>query len=196
MKKMWIVLIALCFLLVGCKDTDAQDPNASQKSLLPDDFFSAEGIGEDAYANFCLSSFYDDPRNVDLEQLFYNGFGLEVNDEERCFLEGERAEMEYDIVKLPADEMNKILEKYLGITLEESNMVGAENFYHDTENDIYYLLHTDCHVVKIQIVDQVESEDGTINIVYTTEDDAQKCIASLKKEGENYLFLSNQTYTE
>ena len=121
---------------------------------------------------------------------------MQVNDEDRCFVEEKRAEVEYDIIKLPVNEMNKILEKYLNITLAETNMVGTENFYYNKEDEVYYLLHTDCHVMKIKVLEQTMNEDGSIHIVYIIEGDNQKCIASLKKDGENYVFLSNQIYNE
>lgn len=99
-------------------------------------------IKKDTFVNLCLSSFYGSPKDVDLEGLFYNGLGLEVNESDQKFLEQQGAELDYDIIKLPASEMNKILMKYFGISLSESNMIGIEKFYAiiNTVDDNYTFL--------------------------------------------------------
>lgn len=184
-KSVGMFVVILCFLLVGCNETE---------NILPNDFFSDEGIGENAFADLCLSSFYDSPKDVDLEELFYNGFGLEISESDRRFLEKQNAEMDYDVIKLPKSEMNKIMIKYFGISLSESNWVGIEKFYYNKETDIYYLVHNDFHECQVNILDQFIDEMGNINVVYSKLDDEEKCIAVIKKDEENYIFLSNQLY--
>ena len=172
----------------------AESLNESKELILPNDFFNNEGIGENAFANLCLSSFYDSPKDVDLEELFYNGFGLEINESDRNFLEMQGAEMDYDVIKLPKSDMNKILKKYFGISLQESNWVGVEKFYYNEETDTYYLVHNDFHECQVNILDQFIDEKGNINVVYSKLYDEKKCIAVIKKEDENYLFLSNSYF--
>lgn len=164
----------------------------AKECILPNDFFNVEGSGKTAFANLCLSSFYNSPKDVDLEELFYNGFGLEINDSDRKFLEKQNAELDYDVIKLPKSEMDKIMLKYFGISLSESNWNGIEKFYYNQETDTYYLIHNDFHQWQIEIWDQCIDEMGNINVVYSKKDDERKCITIIKKEDENYIFLSNQ----
>ena len=109
-------------------------------------------------------------------------------------MEQQGAEMDYDIIKLPASEMNKILMKYFGISLSESNMIGIEKFYYDEKSDTYYLVHSDFHECKVNILEQFTDESGNINVVYSKVDDDEKCIAIINTVDDNYTFLSNQLY--
>lgn len=107
---MWVkylaILIAFCFLLTGCEKYDENTDNMDQsiteeiinktdsdildqskENLLPEDFFNSEGFEDKDFANFCLSSIYDSPQNVNLEELFYNGFGLEIDASDRNFID-------------------------------------------------------------------------------------------------------------
>lgn len=204
MKKSIIMFsLILCFGLVGCgvrkeaeKENDQllTETDTSESVVLPDDFFNNVTDEISAFSNLCLSSFYDSPENIDLEELFYNGFHLEITDADRIFLTQKNAETDYDIVKLPKSKMDEVMLRYFGISLSESNLNGIEKFYYNEENDCYYLVHTDFHDWKITIADQFIDEMGNINVIYSrNEDFAEKqCIAVLKKEENHYLFLSNQ----
>lgn len=204
MKKSIVVFnLILCFSLIGCNvrnednpkmDESIMEADISGECVLPDDFFNNFADEASGFSNLCLSSFYDSPEDIDLEELFYNGFHLEVDDADRSFLETENAELDYDIVKLPASKMDEVMLRYLGISLSESNLNGIEKFYYNEENDCYYLLHTDFHDWRITIADQFTDKAGNINVIYSRNDDfsEKQCIAVLKKENDRYLFLSNQ----
>ena len=213
-KKYLTILFVFCFLLTGCEKRDENTENMDQSfmekiinktdsdtldkpkdNLLPEDFFNSEGFEDKDFANFCLSSIYDSPKNVDLEELFYNGFGLEIDASDRNFIEKQKVDMDFDIIKLPATEMDRILKKYFGITLEESNWVGIQNFYHNTDENIYYLVHSDSHQWCINVLDQYIDEAGNINMIYSKLGGNERYRAVVKKEGENYIFHSNQLYT-
>lgn len=188
--KAMLVWFFLLIFLVGCGQT--KDPAGEEKAQLPDNFFNQEGTGVEAFSNYCLNSSYDDPKNVDLEELFYSGFGLELDKEDKDFLVQQGANMTYDICKLPAEQMDQVLTKYFGLTLKETNGIGMEKFYHNAEKDIYYLLHNDSHACKIVIVEQETENTGNLKITYQKEGEDAKGTAVLKKVEEGYQFLSNQ----
>lgn len=74
---------------------------------------------------------YVKPEDIDLYQLFYcDGTMLTEDGEMNC--------PEY---KMTAEEMDKILKRYTGLTLAQTNMVGLENFTY--QNDTYYWAHGD-----------------------------------------------------
>ncbi len=202
---------AICLLSDPKQDTDTNKPenqvnNSGEMgdSLLPKDFFNTkfgnDNPGDEDFANYCLSCFYDSAENVDLAEFFHDGFYLEIEESDRIFLKNQGADPEMDIVKLPAAHMDKILTEYFGIALAETNQIGMETFYHDMETDTYYALHNDYSYGYINVLEQHTDENGHINVIYTIKslpdspDESEKHIAILQKSGDHYLFLSNQPY--
>lgn len=178
-----------------------------QELFLPENYFN-QGFSENEqsehenFRNFCLNSLYDHPQDVDLKELFYDGFKLPIDEEDRSFLEKQGAQMYLDIIKLPRTEMDNILMQYFGITLSETNMVGMEDFYYNADKDIYYLVHSDTHYQYIEVIEQYLDENGNLNVVYTWKENAEilkECgsrRAVLKKEEDRYVFFSNQIESE
>ena len=80
--------------------------------ILPEDYFTSVHNEENLFAKLCLSSFYNSPKDVELEELFYNSFGVEVDESDRRFLEQQNVEMDYDVIKLSKSEMNNIIKKW------------------------------------------------------------------------------------
>lgn len=129
---------------------------------------------------------------MNLEELFYAGFGLKLEKEDKDFLVRQGAKMSYDIFKLPAQHMDKVLTQYFGLTLKETNGIGIEKFYYNAERDIYYLIHNDSHACKIVILEQETENTGNLKITYQKEGEDAKGTAVLKKVEDGYQFLSNQ----
>lgn len=102
-----------------------------------------------------LTSAYARPQDVDLGALFYTGVDLResavpdashnpVTQEDMRVYLLHRGELEHpiDMDKLPREEMDALLRKYLGLGLEETNKVGLW-FPYFPETDAYYHLHGD-----------------------------------------------------
>lgn len=199
MKRMiFMGLLLVCFIACGCagKETEASKP------ILSEDFFSYE---TDRFRNLALSSFYDYPEEVDLYELFYNGVGLKIEEADRDFVkeaaEGNDINVEnYDLTKLPVDEMDRILMEYFGVTFEETDHSSLKDQYYNEETKTYYLVHNDAKINEIEIKDAFYGEDDLLYVVYTNssvydyydnKEHLKECIAALKKDGEAYRFVSN-----
>ena len=102
-----------------------------------------------------LTSAYARPQDVDLGALFYTGVDLRESstrdysqnavtgkDLRYYLLHRGTFEHDIDLDKLPREQMDELLRKYLGIGLEETNKIGLW-FPYFPETDAYYHLHGD-----------------------------------------------------
>lgn len=112
-----------------------------------------------------------DYRQIDLFTLFYNGTGepMEVTEEERQAV----AEADYggedpmvDLVKCPASEMDAVLQKYLGLTLDEMDQWSLDRFTYLEEYDAYYDFHGDTNYPGEVTFTSGEWKDGKVLLYY------------------------------
>ncbi|MCI9114969.1 MAG: hypothetical protein HFF96_12145, partial [Oscillibacter sp.] len=112
-----------------------------------------------------------DYRQIDLFVLFYNGTGepMEVTEEERQAV----AEADYggedpmvDLVKCPASEMDAVLQKYLGLTLDETDRWCLDRFTYLEEYDAYYDFHGDTDYPGEVTFTSGKWKDGKVLLYY------------------------------
>ena len=161
------------------------------------EFFNAE---ENRIVNQFLTSEYKKIEEIDLGELFYtgpNGFGGsgEVSDPEvQLLLDGQIEEIYTDITKVTTSQMNQILQKYTGLSLEQTNKNGLNDMYYLAEYDAYYMMHGDTNYNRYKIEKGFYSTGGIIALLYTKEfdtDENQTYIVTLKSVGDSYQFISN-----
>ena len=164
-------------------------------------YMDSDNIYEKRMLNTSLNSLYDSPEEVDLYELFYNGLGITVEEEERAFVEAQGAFPDLDIVKLPKSEMDNILTKYFGLTLEETAQTGLENFYYNEATDTYYLVHSDSKLKYVNILEEVVNEDEVL-VTYTLKatkdapEQSEKRCVTLRRTEDGYLFVKNVVVEE
>ena len=141
-----------------------------------------------------LTSFYETPAQIDLFQLFYAGIpggNNSITHEEQAFLETcPGYEPEFDLVRIPATEMDQVLQQYFGISLEQTDGIGLENFIYWEDGDCYYHSHTDTNLGFIELNKVEMFENGSLRITYTNESD-QICVVTLVKSGNGWRIISN-----
>ena len=144
---------------------------------------------EDPWYLQALTSYFDCPEQVDLYPFFYNG----IPGQDRIREEVGQCEC------MPRAEMDRVLSRYFGLTLEETAGRGLENFYYDAETDCCYHSHSDACSLNLRVDDVRKLEDGTVLFTYCNLDhcyyhneDGLIWTAGLKPDGEgNYQFLFN-----
>lgn len=154
---------------------------------------------ENLIVNFFLSSEYDTVADIDLGNLFHNGDdGLggtgELSDEEITLAINHFNMDNLDVSKARKNDMDVILQKYTGLTLEDTNKVGLEKLFYVEEKDAYYKVAGDTEYMKCDIIKGWVNEDGTITLQYC---DALSSISdiyevTLKEVGDSYQFVSNK----
>jgi hypothetical protein len=160
------------------------------------DFFT-EYFGMDENNGFLLSN-YDTPEYIDLFEVFYAGAGLmqdTLSDAEildYLNIIGE-SELYTDLLKLTTAQLDAFLLKKTGLRLNEFAF-GLPYLYIE-EYDAYYLQRGDTNYNFVECVGGYKTGDGIYVIQLAAAGDygqyIESCTVTLKKNGNDYLFLSN-----
>jgi hypothetical protein len=137
---------------------------------------------------------------VDLYQFFYNGakgvdsWPTTPTDEEWEQLKKKPGfKKDYNFYRISTEEMNTALMATFGLTLEETNKVGLENFVYLESTDCYYMMHTDHNGYhNITYYDITENQDGTIKITYKPNATLGKRVVTLRPTDNGYIVVSNK----
>jgi len=176
------------------------------------DFFNSSGFFDDGtrlpgqpgrmnIRNQFLSSFYDDPRDIDLFDLFYNGTGQSDRSIEEtqqilnAIIDSGAFYPETGCTTLTTAEIDAVLTQHMGLTLEETNKVGLEYMDYLSSHDVYYHFHGDTNYGATPRFSSGERIGDTIRLYYQDTFGLLgyiPCVLTLRQEGENYHFYSNQ----
>ena len=163
---------------------------------------------ENRITNAFLTSTYQDAKNIDLNHLFYAGAdgrgGATVTEEEKQLLAqkdsyAQESVYDFDVSKTTKQEMETVLERYLGMSLEETNKVNLNKFYYLEEYDAYYQIAGDTVMSKYRFT-KGWKEDKTGNIILQYFDalngsSEELYMLTLKQVNGNYQFVSNVSMT-
>ena len=147
--------------------------------------------------NSALICEYATPAQVNLFQLFYNGFP----DESKTPTDAEWAELKdipgfeigFELFRLPVWKINEKLEILFGITLEDIENPDLGSFTYLESTDSYYIMHTDTNAVwGIRVTAVSVLEDGTVRMTYTAREEETVYVAVLKPVNGGYQICSNQ----
>ncbi len=156
--------------------------------------------GVDALSIRCmfLASEYERPEDVDLYVIFREGLHEEgrhqLSEEELQKLGeiwGEEA-LHFDICKIPRAEMDRVLRKYLGIGLEDTNKICLDDLVYLAEYDAYYGVGSDTNVVIPVFTSCTRRADmETLELVYYDSLTKQEFTLVLRPTEDGYQFISN-----
>lgn len=117
----------------------------------------------------------ENPADIDLYNLFYNGFPGECNnltDDEIVYLAEQTGMSSSEIQKmgqfrLPEAQMDSVLREYYGISLMDSNRFGLDKCIYWSATNCYYILRDDTSSVNLGLHSAYEQEDGGFIIYYS-----------------------------
>ena len=142
-----------------------------------------------------LTSYYDQPAGIDLFQLFYNGIpGVDntPGPAELAFLNDQPGyNPEFDLVRIPGQEMDRVLGEYLGIDRTEALGLGLEQFMYDPQSDCYYHSHTDTNANAPTVTAAAELPNGNWQVLYTN-DFLGNGVAILHGHEDKWQLVSNR----
>lgn len=132
-----------------------------------------EILSDNNFWNLATTTVFSHPKEINLRQLFYNGIARELDiltDEEYAYFSSKTQYLDYiDFHVLSPDNMNRILMKVFGISLEETDKRGLDEFQYWEETDCYYWFGTDANGNwDIQVQGGSVLADGTIQILYSS----------------------------
>jgi hypothetical protein len=163
-------------------------------------FFNREAMpgvrDRDAMQNYFLNSEYTEAADVDLKELCRDSRIYEPDEKEKEQLSQVAGESVYesDVSRYTKEELDAMLQKYTGLTLEDSNKIGLDQLVYLSEYDAYYYVCGDTHYRTVQVVDGYW--DGQYVILeYELNGGDIKGEVVLQVAPDRYVFCSN-VYTE
>ncbi len=180
-RWLWAAVLsaALALLVCACSfaksetlETPEDGPlTAEELERFNTEVFNGDGFNMMNQFLFLAVEAPKDYQQIDLFQLFYNGTGapMEVTEEERQAV----ADAAYggedpmvDLVKCPASEMDAVLRKYLGLTLDETDRWCLDRFTYLEEYDAYYDFHGDTNYPGEVTFTSGKWKDGKVLLYY------------------------------
>lgn len=157
------------------------------------------------YSRLLISDFAE-PKGIDLYMLFYKGIpevDNTLSESERAYLETVWTGSEFmlDYYRLPAARMNETLQRYLGLSMEDTLGVGLEHMTYWEGADCYYVSHGDTNAIQVLVHSAYRQDDGTIIMFYSNgnfdkeAEAAPEHMAVLLPCDDGYQIISNQPTT-
>ena len=213
-----LLLVAVCLsVLPACSSPGpaAEEPTIIQTqaktsgsligaelAYFNNEFFQSatnENWGDVNIRNQFLSSLYDDPADIDLLELFYNGPGTDAPSEPISDQELEKVGMPElcPTTKITASAMDAVLYENTGLHLEETNKVGLSHFEYLPEYDAYYHTHGDTNYRDQVVMRGGTHENDLVHLFYLDEfyGDGWKCV-TLREQDGGWQFVSNALIEE
>ncbi len=151
----------------------------------------------DAYG--FLQSFYQDVRDVDVEAVLYGGAGILDGDfsesVRNSYLESVgKSEFDTDFIALRESDIDVLLNRRTGYEL--SDMRNPLPWTYLKEEHAYCMEAGDTNYMEAAVIDGMKTDDGMYYILYENPlleytDKDTTCIVILKRQGDEYQFVSN-----
>ena len=143
--------------------------------------FNTADRWQDSAGNDCglrpvqfLTSVYDQPRSIDMYQLFYNGVSPKqaVSDAERqevtdTYYSG--SDPEVDLIRITAEQADTVLTRWTGLTLAETDALNMGSFSYLSDYDAYYHFHGDTNAPGSVCFYAGECSGDTVTLYYQPE---------------------------
>ena len=193
-----LAALACAVTFTGAKAEPAPVPlTGDELAYFNEQFFNA---GDYNIRNQFLTSLYERPEDIDLQELFYCGTGLpgSMSNEELRQV-GSFAPDGTQICptdKLPVADMNTVLLENTGLTLDETEQIGLVFFQYLPEYDAYYHSHGDTNYFYGVSIVSGERVGDTVRLYYPDTsaryDSAWLCVTLEAQDDGSYWFVSNQ----
>ncbi len=95
-------------------------------------------------------------------------------------------------MKVAEEGIETVLQEHLGLSLEETQKKGLENFYYLDECDSYYLVHGYTNFDWCTVTSGIRESGDRLTLEYTKEYEGGRWVVTLQKTDDGYLFVSNR----
>lgn len=187
----------------GGKEEEKAAPSVYPRDLLRGELqaFTVWINQDDNYGNYgFLLSEYTDPADADLNQILYNGAGMEsaplTDSERQAYLSASGLpEISTDVTRLTTAQIDEFLERKLGLTLDEMNR--SLDWVYLEETDAWVHEHGDTNYTAFTCVSGRETEKGVYELDCVPggwesgSSLCPPCRLTLTRHGDDYRILSN-----
>jgi hypothetical protein len=145
---------------------NTQSNTEESDSLSQEELEKAQAYFNKAENNGFLCSEYNNPKDISLIQLVYNGAGIDekMTEEEKADY---KDEIYTDIIKVSRKALEELTKRKLNIELTSIN--DYEEFkknYYSEKYDCYYLQHGDTNYQQIEFLSGEKNDDDTYTFIY------------------------------
>lgn len=148
-----------------------------------------------SWYNRALTCQYESPKDLNLLDFFYCGFGDEripTDAEWEALKDLQGFNENYDFFRLPVDKMNEVLSIYFGITLEDVEPAGFKELAYLESTNCYYFMATGARIAEsFAAISAETSAAGNITLRYTLWNDTEVFAVVLRPTDDGYIILSN-----
>lgn len=218
MKKVWMLIFVVALMLCACHSTEETEPvttatvptevqisesleteateeTEGENTLTAEELSQFQSLFDDPmdwYAR-ALTSRYEDPKNADLENMFYCGAGdIPASEAEREYLQSQWIPelFDFDIVRCDTAAMEDALQLVFGMGLEEMNGVGLENMTY--YNGAYFRSSSDVLITIVCLDRGIWVDDSTAELYYMSDEPSVgSCCVTMQKQDSRWVILSN-----
>lgn len=158
-----------------------------------------QSVFESMEYNGFLTTRYRDVRDVHLNEVFYNGAGLDYSGDweevaELYLKQTEEDELFTDLTIISASDAKEFIKAHTGYDPAELNY--QLEFTYIPEKDVYCFEHGDTNYVSVEVTDGFVSEDGTTYVIHLKNvslaefGDLALMKVTLTKNGDDYVVVS------
>lgn len=154
-------------------------------------FLDKEATPQEKIRNQFLNCEYSNPEEINLTEVFYNGIGEELTEEDWQCLSGEARWLrplhttdlevlseeehaqvaalaqELDVIKVSQESVKSILQQYTG--RDDFNIfggVGMKSAYFNKKDGTFYWIHSDTNMMCIFVEKGYRNQDGSVILIY------------------------------
>lgn len=199
------VLLCAALLQTGCGDQgrefaetggsgdDVEKSSEEGRDLTADELkVFTEYVNRKENNGFLLSQ-YTEPGAVDLDEVLYNGAGMEMqplSEDEKKKYEALGYPITTDVLRLTTGQIDEFLRRKMGISVEDVSK--GLNWVYLEETDCYVTQHGDTNFCLFNCTEGRQTGEQEYDILCRADDPYVKdCELRLRKKGEEYLFVSN-----
>ena len=146
--------------------------------------------------NAFLLSYYDEPKQIDLNELFYTGCGLDMEEltdkEVQEYLEWtEMDEIYTDVTRITGEQIASVLKQRLGLTMED--MEQPLEWCYLVNSDIYVMQHGDTNVqIFTCIAGSRMGNQVVLDCLSQMTEEICRVTLELPENSEIWMFVSNK----
>ena len=172
LNTLWLpaaVILAGVIIFTGANSASVHSPDDEGRPLDETMMEQLNGLFfAGSWYSQALTSTYEDPRDVDLGQMFYNGSkNRQITPEEYQYIQQQCGFPGIDVMVISPQEMDEALLEVFGLTLEDTHKVGLDQFLYWEETGCYYLVHGDTNAIGITFTEGQTLGEGCLALTYT-----------------------------
>ena len=202
MKKIITIILIILIVIIGIifsvreNRQKKQEQENSSTMVETEELEEIEGFLNDIENNGFLMSEYNNPNEIDLSSVIYNGAGksqtLTEKQEEEYKTKVGKERIYLNITSLKKDDIEKLFLEKTGEKLQNIDEKLKEWIY--LENDeLYCKEHGDSNYIQVEKCRIGKKKDNIYTIYLKFENGMNKYSkVTLKKQGDTYIFVSNE----